>query len=196
MLQYPPTLGSLDSTLFLWINAHHTAVLDYLFTAITQFGNGWVTFPFVASILYMKLRTRRCIKPVILLLVCLTISGLVNNLVKRVSDRPRPLDYYPVPMTVHVIGDSLHQKGFPSGHTNTAFSAATVLWGVCGPRFWPAYIIAAAVAYSRVYFGAHFPSDTIGGAIIGYSISMACIAVYRRIFTRENKGTGPPGSLS
>ncbi|MBL4677406.1 MAG: phosphatase PAP2 family protein [Mucilaginibacter sp.] len=58
---------------------------------------------------------------------------------------------------------------FPSGHTSTAFATATSLslsfpkWYVIAPSF--AY--ASAVGYSRMYLGVHYPSDLLGGALVG-----------------------------
>ncbi len=57
---------------------------------------------------------------------------------------------------------------FPPGHSTAAFAAATLLWRNSGP--WvgvPAAAVAAAVAYSRVEAGRHYPSDVLAGAAIG-----------------------------
>lgn len=66
------------------------------------------------------------------------------------------------------------QPGFPSGHSITAFSIATVF----AERYsrhrwvpWVAYGLATAIGFSRVTLQAHFASDVFVGAVLGYSIS-------------------------
>jgi membrane-associated phospholipid phosphatase len=63
---------------------------------------------------------------------------------------------------------------FPSGHTSTAFSMATSL--TLATKKWyvgvPAFAWASGVAYSRMYLGVHYPSDLLGGMIIGIGTSL------------------------
>lgn len=62
---------------------------------------------------------------------------------------------------------------FPSGHTITAFAAATTVAEEY-PRWEievPAYAAAGAVAFSRIYANQHWGSDVVGGALLGYGVS-------------------------
>lgn len=69
---------------------------------------------------------------------------------------------------------------FPSGHAATAFAGATVL-SFCAPRLAPAfYVLAAAIAYSRIYVGVHFPLDVLGGIVIGVATALLLRAAIRR----------------
>jgi membrane-associated phospholipid phosphatase len=73
-----------------------------------------------------------------------------------------------------------HSHSFPSGHTATAFAGATVLSHLL-PRAAPAfYLLAAAIAYSRLYVGVHFPLDVVGGAVIGVATALLLLAATRR----------------
>ena len=79
---------------------------------------------------------------------------------------------------------------FPSGHSATAFAAATALAIMC-PRLRPAVlVIAAAVALSRVYLRVHFPLDVIAGGLIGAALGALCGLVALRLV----RGRVLPGS--
>jgi len=96
------------------------------------------------------------------------ISLLLRQWIGR--DRP-PLVYAePRPLV-----DVPHSGAFPSGHAASAFAAATVIaWGSRRLAI-PAYVLAALVAWSRVYVGVHWPLDVIGGAALGTLVAIALL---------------------
>jgi membrane-associated phospholipid phosphatase len=78
-----------------------------------------------------------------------------------------------------------HSHSFPSGHTATSFAGATAL-SLLYPRGTPAFFLfAAAIAYSRLYVGVHFPLDLAGGAVIGVATALLLLAAVRRRSLRE-----------
>jgi membrane-associated phospholipid phosphatase len=118
-------------------------------------------------------------------LVMMVASGLINSQVKHIFRTLRPAAVFeqktpadsisrmwrfPAARTVHIVGERLMQDSFPSGHTNTAFSAAMLMVLCFSKRFWPAFFIAGLVGYSRVYMGVHFPIDVFAGALFGIGI--------------------------
>ena len=64
---------------------------------------------------------------------------------------------------------------FPSGHTMVSFAAATVLWHWNRKVGIAAYLLAAVIAFSRLYLFVHFPSDVFAGTVIGVLIGIAAI---------------------
>jgi undecaprenyl-diphosphatase len=88
--------------------------------------------------------------------------------------RRRPPLVYPEPKPlVHVP----HSGSFPSGHSTAAFACATVIaWRA--PRFaFPAFLLAGAIAWSRVYVGVHWPLDVFGGSALGLLVATALLTL-------------------
>jgi len=92
----------------------------------------------------------------------------VNSLLKVGVGRKRPNEALAHVYTVHL--DSGDPYSFPSGHTAGAFAIATTLtlrYSKNPEVYIPAFVWAGLVGYERIYFGLHYPSDVLGGSLVG-----------------------------
>ena len=106
-------------------------------------------------------------------------AALLAGIAKRVVRRPRPYTRHPdVALRSHHLDRRVLEQdtfGFPSGHTTLAFAAATSV-SLSHPRWYvivPAQTWAATMGVSRVWHGAHYPSDVLAGAALGIVVAGA-----------------------
>lgn len=104
------------------------------------------------------------------------IADLAARLLKTLIDVERPSTRYAEPKP---LVTAPHDHSFPSGHAATSFAAMTVLCAAV-PRAAPVWVLlAAAIAFSRVYVGVHYPLDILGGAVLGAAIAIALLRLAR-----------------
>ncbi len=179
-------LTDLDVRVFWAINSRHAPLFDYFFHLLTFLGSGFVVPPLALAIIFLKTRGGRFLPVAAIVIAAFIATAVVSKTAKIGVDRSRPLKFFEQQKDsaegreVHVVGKPLKEGSFPSGHTMSAFSAATVLTLLFGRKWLWTFLVALGVAYSRVYMGVHFPLDTVGGAIIGALGSAPFIIYYNR----------------
>jgi undecaprenyl-diphosphatase len=150
---------------------------------LSRIGSDGLVFLVVGLVL--ALLWRRPWFLVVLLAADLVAFGLSLAL-RQLIGRDRPPLVYPEPKPLVSVPGS---GAFPSGHATTAFACATVIaWA--SPRLAvPAFVLAAAIAWSRVYVGVHWPLDVLGGAALGVLIATALLrlAADRRLLPRATR---------
>lgn len=96
----------------------------------------------------------------------IVLSHIPVAIAKRSAPRLRPYQVFP---QINTNRRPLKDPSFPSGHTTAAFAMLTP-WMLAEPLLIFALLpIGIGVALSRIYFGLHFPSDTVAGAMLGTS---------------------------
>jgi undecaprenyl-diphosphatase len=93
------------------------------------------------------------------------------ELLKPGLDRLRPC--FALPEAALLLPRQAHSPSFPSSHAANAFAAAFLLCRVSRALGAAAVVAAGLIAYSRVYVGVHYPSDLLGGALLGTAVSLA-----------------------
>ncbi len=111
----------------------------------------------------------------------LTAASLLAFALKDLVDRARPELADPA---IDPLVATPSSPSFPSGHTATAFAAATVLASYHPRLRWPAYGLAALVGASRAYLGVHFWLDVLAGAALGLAVGLAAAWAGRRVSCR------------
>jgi len=148
-------------------------------------GAGWFAiYVLPLGIAALFLLVRRPWAALVFILGSAVSAGLVQ-LLKVLFGRPRPED----------ILLEIDSGSFPSGHAANA-ATLTVLLAVLLARWW---VLALGIVYtvlmalSRTYLGAHWVTDTIGGALFGASIALATWVVFAPRLRRE-RSVPPAGS--
>ena len=152
-----------------WVVHHRVDALDEVFVWLSRIGSFGAVW--VALALLLALAARR---PVVLwTLPVVWASDGVASALKVAVGRARPhLD----PLVA--LPSS---AAFPSGHTTTSFAGATMLAAFV-PRAWPLlYLLAAAIGFSRIYVGVHWPLDVLAGAVLGTLLALAALTSLRRL---------------
>lgn len=152
--------GSIDEELYSAI--HHrwqSPAMDVVMESANRIGSREVTLGVLLALSTFGDEKARDVSK--LSVVSLVSGQLVCGVLKASVNRSRPEEE----------SSSRWNSSFPSGHAAGAFSLATVLSNRY-PRLRPVfYLVASAVALSRVYLGRHYPSDVLAGSLIGYASS-------------------------
>ena len=106
------------------------------------------------------------------------LALLINQLVGKFWDRPRPFAAHP---SAHVWGARSHDPSFPSDHASAAFAIAFAILlfdTLAGSLF---LVAAFLIAVGRVVIGAHYPGDVLAGLLVGLASALIVVKLARPV---------------
>jgi undecaprenyl-diphosphatase len=158
-------LYSIDLSVFYFFNhTISTPLLDKFFSIITNVNNWYIAYVILLSISFVKggAKGKLAVLGIILLIVVTDQMGY--RILKEFFARPRPCNALTDVLTPLGCTGSF---SFPSNHALNNFAAAIFFYRLFPKLKWVLFVTASLIAISRVYLGLHYPSDILGGAVIG-----------------------------
>lgn len=165
------TMAGADQYIFHLTNAVYTTpLLDRVMPALSWSGNlGAIWLALLGAVALFGKKTGRRIA--LIGLGALAVGFFASEIIKEITMRPRPflsLD------EARLLISAPSSYAFPSGHTTSSFAVASGL--ALGARrlmgriplwAWGSLALAAAISYSRLYVGVHWPTDVLAGVVLG-----------------------------
>lgn len=184
-------MNQFEASIILWIQENLRGPLDEVVKFITHLGDAGILWIAMGIVLLFFKKTR----PIgFTVLISLLFDYLfINVILKGLVARPRPFVVNEAIEKLITMSESSYYRSFPSGHSGGAFAAMFALYKWVPKKIGiPALILASLVALSRLYVGVHYPTDIIGGCIIGFicSVLAYCVVKWAMKKLEERKANG------
>ena len=166
-----------DDGLLRVVTSHGGVVLDEVMPRASRMADHLLVWWLIAAVMAAA-GDRRSRRAAVRAVLAMAVAGSVSNAARtQLFDRERP----PAPVRHRRPGRVPRSAGFPSGHTAAAAAFATTLICEASPLIaGPVAGLAGVVAYSRLYTGAHYPSDVAAGTAAGTTAALALRHLFRR----------------
>jgi membrane-associated phospholipid phosphatase len=160
------SLSDFDISILRLIHHHRIEAVDQVLYYFS-FSATFVSIGILLTVLAVSIKKRSKPLRVVFykMLTVFLVAAAISLTLKTIIPRERPFITYPDIEKLSEAGNS----SFPSGHSIEAFAMAVALSILIPKRkyFIPVFAWATLVAYSRMALGVHYPSDVMGGIIIG-----------------------------
>ena len=152
-----------------------TTFLDVFMSNVTKLGNVGFIWILLTIILLVIPKTRK--SGVILAAALIVDLILCNVILKPLVARIRPFD---VNTAISLLVKKPTDYSFPSGHTAASFAAVTALFFAKEKYRYPALVLAVLIAFSRLYLYVHYPTDILGGILVGILCGVIAYLITRK----------------
>ena len=173
-----------DKKLFLWINGLSGSGLDYLFAWTTYMATA---FGLILVFVLLKIwDEKHFAKHFVFVLMAVAGSVLIEKGIKLFVDRSRPYGFFYQDIDdgnviLNCIFNAHVSNSFPSGHTALVFATVAALNAVYDHKLWFLYPVALYLGLTRIYVGAHFPSDVLAGVLVGILGSLLAVQANKKL---------------
>lgn len=171
---------ALETSILDGLQMIHNPTLDTIMVFITNLGNSGAIWIMIGVLLLFVPKYR---KGGVIVLAALLLQLLLGNMIlKNLFERPRPCW---INDSVSLLIKVPRDYSFPSGHTMSAFAASAALYftnkklGIAG------FVLAAAIAFSRLYLYVHYPTDILGGMILGVLVAFAARYIVEKSYPKQ-----------
>ena len=177
-----------------WFETLHNPITNPIFYVITTLGNaGW--FWIVLAVLMLTVLPKKYKKAGLTMAIALILSLIFcNGIMKHLWARPRAFWVVGQNFVVgnefenlYGIFNSIHDYSFPSGHSSASFAAAVSIFMWRKKERSAALVLAALIAFSRLYFTVHYPTDVLVGTITGALYGVAAYFIVKALMNKVPK---------
>lgn len=156
------------------------SVLDTVLKYITYLGEAGIFWIAATLVLLVRPKTRRAgLCSAVAMILCLLVG---NMMLKPFFARLRPFQF---DSTISILIAPPTEYSFPSGHSMNGFAAAMSIRLYHRRLGNAAIVLAAIIAFSRLYFLVHYPSDVLVGTAIGCAAAFIARAALEQIYAKR-----------
>lgn len=175
-------IDNVDVACFYLINhSLQTLLLDRCLPWLSNAGEAGLIWVLTGLALYVTGRPALR-QAALLMLAAVLFSYLTGECIKHLLQRPRPFETI---ADAALLVRPVYTYSFPSEHAANAFAAALVLWRKLRGLTWLLFLLAPAMALSRVYVGVHYPLDILAGSLMGLACAALVLKYENRLFFRR-----------
>lgn len=163
-------LGPANVLAFTFVKSVRSLPMTFAMTGITWFGEALGLMIFISILFWLGFATE-----IIIFMLMLIFGSAISEHMKEFFALPRPS-----PSDVAVVGKA-KGFGYPSGHTQSGMYYAWLLYAFV-EKYWLLCLIPAVLlAFSRIYLGVHYFSDTVGGLLLGFGVMVGAMGIYGHV---------------